>query len=239
MDRKLPYSYNGFVHPVIRYKDKVYSFAGNGHLLELSDKDGTWINTYRFKYHSSSLPVLDEETLYFINTTDDQGKIKTLYAVNLDSRQVLSLFTFTNQNLGKIVVANNKVYFLADNKIFAVDRNGAASSYEGAVNITNFIVEQTHLIACSNNYVQGYDLKQPHPIWQVPIPYPVNYNVIVKNNIVYLCAGDQLMLLSIETGTTLEKLTLPFTPAFRGAIMYHENKILISGDNTMMIIENK
>lgn len=239
MNRKLPYNYNGFVHPVIRYNDKIYTFTGNGYLLEISDKDGTWINTYKFPHRGILYPIFDGETLYFINSPDEPQKIKTLFAVNLASREVAPLFTFTSQH-GKVVVANNKIYLLAGNKIFAINRNGSASSYDGAVDIGNFIVKQNYLIACGNNSVQVYDLKQAYPIWKISVPYPLNYNVIAKDDIVYICAGDQLMLLSLINGTTLKKLPLPFpSAASDGAITYHENKILISGNHTMMIIEGK
>jgi hypothetical protein len=240
LDRKIPSHYNNFVHPMIRYEDRLFAFTGNGYLLEISDKDGTWINTYKFSDGWSGLPVSDGQNLYFISRPDESKKLKILYTINLETRRLTSLFTFASETSSNMVAANSKIYFKVDHGVYAVNHDGSSICYGRTNNIENFTVEGDRLVTCGNNKIEGYDLKKRDPIWSVSVPFPVNHTMVAKNEIVYITFSDQLMLLSLDSGTMLKTLRLPFRPtAYTGALKYYEHKLLISGDNSMMIVEDK
>jgi hypothetical protein len=242
LDESIPEHYGIFQYPTIRFQNKVFAFTSGEYLLEINDLDGNWLHTYKLPTHLKHYldePTFDGESLYLITRNNINGT-NTLISINLKSRLVKSLFEYKDDGRyrSQIQIEKGKIYFNTDSSIMVLNKkDGAILNKFSLSRVGNFLVTEDMLLIFANSVIKVYKLDEQSSLkWEFH-SNGLNTNILVKDNIIYAGARKKLLLLSLDGGKVLFELNLSFNAD--GPIKYFDNRILIYGENHLMVIGNR
>ncbi len=241
MSEKIPQIYGMIMYPVCKHGDRAFLLTTNGYLLQLNDKDGLWTDLFRFNGWISSVKQ-DRKDLYFV-VNEVKSKKSTLYVLDLDLRNISLLHQFESdyEKLvgGKMEVDKGVIFLNVGKKIIAIEkRNGNIFNEYIETGESNFTIVGDYLVTVRSAGIKVINVKRPNMCWETKIP-EISTNAVVKGNILYVCNRTDLFLLSFTTGEKLKKLKLPLELNHSAGIKYYADKLLLSSQNRLIVIENK